>query len=75
MQRTEPSQPTVSMPPEGIFVVHLYSDSAILDQRLHGRVEHVRSGDSQRFSSLSDLLAFMAGHADSSASPSDERTY
>lgn len=49
--------------PAGIFVVHLRSDSEVSRQHLIGRVEHVKSGDSDGFVSLGDLLAFMDRHA------------
>jgi len=49
--------------PAGIFVVHLRSDSDLSRQHLIGRVEHVKSGDSEAFVSLADLLAFMDRHA------------
>lgn len=47
----------------GIFVVQLRSDSEVAHQRLCGRIEHVVSGESERFGSLADLLDFMARHA------------
>jgi len=46
-----------------MFVIHLRSDSDLSRQRLIGRVEHVKSGDSEAFVSLADLLAFMDRHA------------
>ena len=49
--------------PAGMFVIHLRSDSDLSRQRLIGRVEHVKSGDSEAFVSLADLLAFMDRHA------------
>ena len=49
--------------PVGIFVIHLRSDSDLSRQHLIGRVEHVKSGDSEAFVSLADLLAFMDRHA------------
>ena len=49
--------------PAGIFVIHLRSDSDLPRQHLIGRVEHVMSGDSEAFVSLTDLLAFMDRHA------------
>ncbi len=50
------------MPPEGIFVVHLRSNSTAADV-VNGRVEHVKSGASERFSSLADLVSFMTRYA------------
>jgi hypothetical protein len=49
--------------PAGIFVIHLRSDSDLSRQHLIGRVEHVKSGDSEAFVSLGELLAFMDRHA------------
>ena len=51
-----------SLAPEGIFVVHLRSDSVPGRQHLVGRVEHVKSGDSEQFASLAALLAFIERH-------------
>jgi hypothetical protein len=51
-----------SLAPEGIFVVHLRSDSVAGRQHLVGRVEHVKSGDSEQFASLAALLAFVERH-------------
>jgi hypothetical protein len=48
--------------PEGTFVIRLRSDSAPDEQLLSGRVEHVMSGDSERFRTLPALLQFMARH-------------
>ena len=49
--------------PTGMFVIHLRSDSDLSRHHLIGRVEHVKSGDSEAFVSLADLLAFMDRHA------------
>ena len=46
--------------PEGIFVIHLRSDSDVSRRRFIGRVEHVLSGSGERFVSLDGLFAFMA---------------
>jgi hypothetical protein len=56
------STKTPLLTPAGIFVVHLRSDSDASRQRLIGRVEHVMSGDSEAFASLTDLLAFVHRH-------------
>lgn len=45
--------------PDGIFVLHLRSDSAPAGQHLVGRVEHLKSGDSETFASLAALLRFI----------------
>jgi hypothetical protein len=42
------------------FLVHLRVESDVLHGQLAGCVEHVVSGQAQHFSSLEDLLAFMA---------------
>jgi hypothetical protein len=43
----------------GAFVIQLHVDADIVDHRLAGRVEHVRTGDAALFESLDDLLRFM----------------
>jgi hypothetical protein len=48
--------------PRGMFVLHLRSDSAPADRHLVGRVEHVQSGDSEPFTSLTALLGFIDRH-------------
>lgn len=45
--------------PDGMFVLHLRSDSAPAGQHLVGRVEHLKSGDSETFASLAALLRFI----------------
>jgi hypothetical protein len=42
------------------FVVQFQSDTAVLQGRLAGRVEHVVSGQATDFQSLEMLLAFIA---------------
>ena len=54
--------------PQGIFVVHLRSDSDVGCRRLVGRVEHVKSGHDEPFDSVEDLLAFMERHVTSESS-------
>jgi len=51
--------------PQGIFVVHLRSDSDLARRRLVGRVEHVKSGHDESFDSVEELLAFMEKHVES----------
>lgn len=41
------------------FVVHLELKAADVVAGLQGRVEHVRSGQSRRFGSTEELVAFM----------------
>ena len=56
---------------EGMFVVQLRSDSAVARQHLVGRIEHVKSGDSEPFASLAALLSFIDRHV---AGPSPSPT-
>ena len=42
------------------FVVQLREGTALTPEGLHGRVEHIESGQATHFSSVEDLLAFMA---------------
>ena len=41
------------------FVVQLREGTALTPEVLHGRVEHIESGQATHFSSVEDLLAFM----------------
>jgi hypothetical protein len=45
--------------PHWAFVVQLREGTALTPEALHGRVEHIVSGQATHFSSLEDLLAFM----------------
>jgi hypothetical protein len=45
--------------PDGIFVLHLRSDSAPAGEHVVGRIEHLKSGDSEAFASLAALLRFI----------------
>jgi hypothetical protein len=54
--------------PQGIFIVHLRSDSDVGRRRLIGRVEHVKSGQDEPFETIEDLLAFMEKHAGNESS-------
>jgi hypothetical protein len=58
---TTPPSPLLT--PEGVFVIHLRSDSAAARQHLVGRVEHVKSGTNEAFASLDALLGFIDRHA------------
>ena len=53
--------------PDGIFVIHVRSDSDLGKAHVVGRVEHVMSGDDAPFASLEALLAFIKSHV----SPAD----
>jgi hypothetical protein len=45
--------------PQRAFVVQFHADTDLVAGRMVGRVEHVVSGRSQRFSSMASLLAFI----------------
>jgi hypothetical protein len=61
-----PCHPRLSA--EQAFVVHLVETEAV-----HGRVEHVSSGQTRRFGSAAELIDFMRGTlAPTSMSRSDE---
>ena len=49
------------------FVVHLGAGGGPRRHRYNGRVEHLSSGESARFSSLRELLAFFAAILDASS--------
>jgi hypothetical protein len=51
-----------SLTPEGMFVIHLRSDSAVARRHMVGRVEHVKTGESEPFASLAALLRFIDRH-------------
>jgi hypothetical protein len=55
-QRRESSNP---LTPQRAFVVQFRTDTNIAAGRMAGRVEHVVSGQSGRFSSMASLLAFI----------------
>jgi hypothetical protein len=70
-------QRTTMLSPQRAFVIHLDSSTDPSAHHPVGRVEHVPSGESAHFRSLTDLLAFFAryvgdeGPAD--AGPESER--
>ena len=45
--------------PHWAFVVQLRAGTALTPEALHGRVEHIVSGQAARFTSLEELRAFM----------------
>jgi hypothetical protein len=45
-----------SLAPDGIFVIHVRSDSVAARQHQVRRVEHLKSGDSEQLASLPTLL-------------------
>jgi hypothetical protein len=53
-----PNEKSKTLPPVRAFVVQFHDDADIESQGCSGRVEHVISGQAQRFQSLEDLLAF-----------------
>ena len=64
MERGSDKQPSAAgLAPERTFVVQLRSGSDLAKRQVHGRVEHVVSGESEPFASLDALLAFMTRHA------------
>jgi hypothetical protein len=46
--------------PHWAFVVQLREGTALTPEALHGRIEHIVSGQVSQFHSLEDILAFMA---------------
>ena len=54
------SEHRVSLSPHYAFVVQWATDTQIEAGRIHGRVEHVVSRQATHFTSLDELLAFMA---------------
>jgi hypothetical protein len=48
-----------AFPPSRAFVVHLSADAVPSALRVLGRVEHIESGRSRRFTSLDELVAFL----------------
>jgi len=68
--------PLPVLEPEGMFVIHVRSDSGAARKHLVGRVEHVKSGTSEAFASLAALLGFIERHvptAKSSTAGSDSK--
>ena len=51
--------PDAPLLPHWAFVVQLREGTALTPEALHGRIEHIVSGQATHFSSLEDLLAFM----------------
>jgi hypothetical protein len=70
MDATSPA-PGPLLGPDGIFVLHLRSDSAPAGQHLVGRVEHLKSGDSETFGSLAALLRFLGRYVSTGRPPAD----
>jgi hypothetical protein len=66
---TDPRRTAARLTPNGVFVVQLRANSDVRRRALRGRVEHVMSGQSEQFTSLADLLAFMARHSPAPNAP------
>ena len=58
MTTTPPAEAPLS--PQWAFVVQLREGTALTPEALHGRVEHIASGQAALFTSLEALRAFMA---------------
>jgi hypothetical protein len=56
---TTPTQ-EAPLSPHWAFVVQLREGTALTPETLHGRVEHIASGQAALFASLEELRAFMA---------------
>jgi hypothetical protein len=54
----DPEKPP--LPADRAFVVQLHADAEIAHGQVHGRIEHIVSYQTTRFTSLEELLAFMA---------------
>jgi hypothetical protein len=52
--------PDTPLAPAWAFVVQLRQGTALTPETLHGRVEHIVSGQATLFTSLEELWAFMA---------------
>jgi hypothetical protein len=59
--------------PQGMFVLHVRSDSDLGRGHVVGRVEHVMSGDDELFGSLEVLLAFVRIHVALTSQPREPR--
>jgi hypothetical protein len=53
----DPSTPRLS--PERAFVVQLETRRAVNRKTLHGRVEHLSTGEARHFRTLTELVGFM----------------
>jgi hypothetical protein len=49
-----------ALPTWRAFVVQMHADADVVQGRIVGRAEHVRSGEATRFATLDELLGFMA---------------
>ena len=55
-----PRPPDPPLSPHWAFVVQVRPGTALTPEAVHGRVEHIVSGQATRFTSLAELWAFMA---------------
>ena len=51
--------PDAPLSPHWAFVVQVRQGTALTPEALHGRVEHIVSGQATRFTSLEELWAFL----------------
>ena len=54
-----PSIPEAPLSPYWAFVVQLREGTALTPEALHGRIEHIVSGQATAFTSLEELRAFI----------------
>jgi hypothetical protein len=74
MSNENPDSPTpVPLSTRIAFVVHLTSHEASATEVVSGRVEHVSSGRTIRFSSAGQLVEFMRRAVSTRAEPADSR--
>jgi hypothetical protein len=57
---TTPANRQPPLSPHWAFVVQFRTETEVAQRHMVGRVEHVVSGQAAHFSSLEELLAFMA---------------
>lgn len=53
-------RPALRLPPHGAFVLQFEADTDLAGGAVGGRVEHVQSGRATHFTSLDELLRFLA---------------
>ena len=53
------AQESPSLPASRSFVIQFTADTAPASRRFRGRIEHIESARSRRFTSLEDLAAFV----------------
>ncbi len=62
IESTESDTAPGKLAPERTFVIQLRAGSDFGRRRVHGRIEHVVTGDSEPFTSLEEAVAFMSRH-------------